>query len=159
MKKAFDTVNRGFLLYKLQRIGVRGKFVKAIGSLYENVRCNVRVNDDHTPWFDVTSGVKQGCVLSPTMFSVYINDLAEQINNIHCGITIDDIMVSILLYADDIVLVAPDSDRLQRMLNVVTEWCDRWKLSVNPAKTKIVHFRPQSFARSDAKIDLLWFGY
>ena len=91
-------------------------------------------------------------MLSPTMFSVYINDLAEQINNIHCGITIDDIMVSILLYADDIVLVAPDSDRLQRMLNVVTEWCDRWKLSVNPAKTKIVHFRSQSFVRSDAKL-------
>ena len=64
-------------------------------------------------------------------------------------------MVSILLLdADDIVLVAPDSDRLPRMLNVVTEWChsDRWKLSVNPAKTKIVHFRPQSFVRSDAKL-------
>ena len=115
MKKAFNTVNCGFLLYKLQRIGVRGKFVKAIGSLYVNVRCSVRVNDDHTSWFDVTSSVKQGCVLSPTMF-------------IHCGITIDDIMVSILLYADDIILFAPDSDRLQRMLNVVTEWCDRWKL-------------------------------
>ena len=52
-------------------------------------------------------------------------------------------MVSILLHKDDIVLVAPDSDRLQKMLNVVTESCDRWKLYVNPKKTKIVHFRPQ----------------
>ena len=68
MKKAFDTVNRGFLLYKLQRIGVRGKVVKAIGSLYENVRCSVRVNDDHTPWFDVTSGVNRGACFRPQCF-------------------------------------------------------------------------------------------
>ena len=87
----------------------------------------IRRKDHGVTYIVSTDG--QGCVLSPTMFSVYIKDLAEQINNIHYGITIDDIMVSILLYADDIALVAPDSDRLQGMLNVVTEWCDRWKLS------------------------------
>jgi hypothetical protein len=59
--------------------GVRGKFLTAIQSLYNEVKCTVRVNNDLTPWFNVEAGVKQGCILSPTLFSVYINDLADRI--------------------------------------------------------------------------------
>ncbi|VDI42250.1 Hypothetical predicted protein [Mytilus galloprovincialis] len=80
---------------------------------------------------------------------VYINTLADRINSLECGVHIDDFRLSLLLYADDIALIAPDKESLQRMLNVVTEWCAELKLSVNIGKTKFVHFRPQSFLRSD----------
>jgi hypothetical protein len=53
MRKAFDTVEHNLLWYKLQRIGVRGKFLTAIQSLYNEVKCTVRVNNDLTPWFNV----------------------------------------------------------------------------------------------------------
>ena len=141
MKKAFDTVNRSLLWYKLRKLGIRCKFLNAVQSLYANVECTVRVNNDLTPWFDVSSGVRQGCILSPTLFSIYINDLAERINSLNNGVSIDECMISILLYADDIVLLAPDEQCLQNMLNVVTEWCETWKLSLNGEKTKVVHFR------------------
>lgn len=87
--------------------------------------------------------------LSPTLFSVYINDLADRINALNCGITVDDFQLSILLYADDIPLIAPDENSLQRMLNCATDWCINWKLSINERKTKILHLRTQSTSQSE----------
>jgi hypothetical protein len=60
MRKSFDTVEHNLLWYKLQRIGVHGKFLTAIQSLYNEVKCTVRINNDLTPWFNVEAGVKQG---------------------------------------------------------------------------------------------------
>jgi hypothetical protein len=51
--------------------------------MYNEVKCTVRVNNDLTPWFNVEAGVKQGCILSPILFSVYINDLADRINSLN----------------------------------------------------------------------------
>jgi len=99
--------------------GVRGKFLTAIQSLYNEVKCTVRVNNDLTPWFNVEAGVKQGCILYPTLFSVYINDLADRINSLNCGVPFDDVCLSLLLYADDIALIALDENSLQRMLDSV----------------------------------------
>ena len=107
MRKASDTVEHYLLWYKLQSAGVREIFLSAIQSLYSDLRCTVCVNNDLTSWFDVEAGVKQGCILSPTLFSVYINDLTERINSLNCGINIDDNRISILLYTDDIALIAP----------------------------------------------------
>ena len=149
LRKAFDTVDRTLLWHKLERIGLRGKFYTALKSLYQDVKCCVRVNGNDTPWFDVTSGVRQGCVLSSTMFSVFINDLATRINEAGLDVTIDDVIVSILLYADDIVLIAPDTRSLQSMLDIVSDWCQLWGLDFNPQKSKVVHFRPPSTLRTD----------
>ena len=74
-----------------------GNFLTAIQSLYNEVKCTVRVNNDLTPWFNVEAGVKQGCILSPILFSVYINDLADRINSLNCGVPFDDFCLSLLL--------------------------------------------------------------
>lgn len=81
-RKVFDSVPRNFLFYKLRRAGVHGRFLSAIQWLYDNVKCTVRVNDRYTLWFDVDCSVKQGCLLSPALFAIYINDLSECINNL-----------------------------------------------------------------------------
>ena len=146
-KKAFDTVQRDCLWYKLMSLGITGKILKAIQSLYTEVQCVVKVNDYLTPFIDVPQGVKQGCKLSPTLFSLYINDLANEIKEMGLGIGIDDLQLSILLYADVIALIVPDAESLQLMLNKLNDWCSRWRLSINCEKTKIVHFRPTSIVR------------
>lgn len=146
-KKAFDTVQRDCLWYKLISLGIKGKVLKAVQSLYTDVQCVVKVNNYVTPSLRVPQGVKQGCKLSPTLFSLYINDLAAEIKQMNLGIDIGELQLSILLYADDIALIAPDADSLQLMLNRLNEWCSKWRLSVNSDKTKVVHFRPTSLPR------------
>ncbi len=59
-----------------------------------------------TDWFDVECGVKQGDILSPTLFSLYVNDMASELKNMNLGVPIDDENVCIFLYADDIVILA-----------------------------------------------------
>ena len=160
-KKAFDNVNRSCLWYKLQRCGVQGKMLAAIQSLYQGVECAVRINSVLSNWFNVPNGVKQGCVLSPTLFALFIDDLAEDIKALQCGIDIgNNSQISILLFADDIALITDNEEKMQRMLNCLYNWCSRWRLSLNMDKTKIVHFRHNTQERSivefkfgDSKID------
>ena len=140
-------IHRDCLWYKLMSLGIKGKILKAVQSLYTEVQCVVKVNDYVTPFFDVSHGVKQGCKLSLTLFSIYINDLANDIKQMRLGIDIDDQQLSLLLHADDIALIAPDAQSLQLMLNKLNEWCSTWRLSIYSDKTKIVHFRPGSVLR------------
>ena len=100
----------------------------------------MKINDIFTEWFKVNMGFKQGCVLSPTLFSIYVNDLATEIKkNLGCGVSFDNISISILLYADDIALIFSNEEDLQRMLS---EWSNKWRITINEKKTKVIHFRP-----------------
>ena len=94
-------------------------------------------------------GFNRGCLFSTSLLTVYINNLAQRINDRQCGIKIDDLFVSILLYADDIELIAPDELKLQQMLDVVTSWCSEWELYINASKTQIVLFTNPSVQRGN----------
>ena len=147
-KKAFDSVDRNLLLYKLSKIGVVGNIYNAISALYKDPKSRVILNDISTDWFTCPIGVKQGDTLSPTLFAIFINDLAEEIKESGIGIDIDDdLIVNVLLYADDIVLLAKSEDDLQSLLNIVNSWCSKWRLEVNLLKTNIMHVRKKQARR------------
>ena len=134
-KKAFDSVDRHLLLYKLSRIGVVGRFYMAIQAMYSHPKSRVDLNGFETDYFDCPIGVKQGDCLSPTLFAIFINDLAHEIKDSRIGLDLDEnTFVNILLYADDIVLVAKSKEDLQSLLLIVEKWCQRWRLDVNLTK-------------------------
>ncbi len=54
-----------------------------------------------------------------------------------------------LLFADDVAILAPTAESMERMLDAMDTWCRKWRLSLNQGKTKIVHYRPPSFLQSD----------
>ena len=150
MKKAFDWVGRDLLFYKnTKKFNITGKMYDAIVSLYSDSSACVKLNALRTDWFDTSSGVKQGDTHSPTLFNMYLNDLATEIKLRNAGVELDDCTISLLLYPDDIVLIAPDEASLQTQLNVVYQWCRRWRMLVNKDKTQIVHFRPAGSAITD----------
>ena len=93
-------------------------------------------------WFETKCGVKQGDNLSPILFSIYLNDLALVLKEFGLGINIDEnTNVPLLLYADDIVLIATTEVKLQRMLDLLHDWYKKFLMTINQEKTQIVHFR------------------
>jgi len=144
MMKAFDRVDRDCLLAKLLAIGVRGKFYNIVKHLYSNSQARINVNGHYTRYFNVECSVEQGNIISPTFFSIHINDLATELKLLDVGVPIDDEKLCILLYADDIVLLSESENDLQTILNAVHKWCQSWRMKINVSKTNVVHFRKQS---------------
>jgi hypothetical protein len=144
-QKAFDWINKDVLLYKLLKyFKIYGKFYCAVKSLLLNSVTKIRINSCYTDWFNVSSGVRQGDTLSPTLFAMYINDLVKEINDLDCGISLGNTKIGILLYADDVVLVAPNEADLQRQLDTISHWCKKWRLMINESKSQIIHFRKKA---------------
>ncbi|CAG2231612.1 unnamed protein product [Mytilus edulis] len=147
-RKAYDGIDRNLLCQKLLDIGICGNMYNAIVSLYKSVECCVRVNGQLTDWFNVQCGLKQGCLLSPLLFNVYVNGLVTYICSLNVGINIDEENVSILLYADDLVLLAGSESDLQVLLDGLQLWCAENKMTINHNKSNVVHFRPNSTPRT-----------
>ncbi len=154
MQKAFDWVNRDLLFYKLLLNNIDGNVYKCIKALYNNPTGCVRLNDYSTDWFDIDSGVRQGDSLSPTLFGIFINDLAQDVNQLGLGIEVDGQNISILLYADDIVVFAKSEEELQRILDCISNWCSKWRLRINEGKSNIVHFRNRRKQRTSNNFQL-----
>ena len=148
-KKAFDWVNRDLLLYKVATsFDIHGRLFNNLASVYSISNSQLRLNGLLSESFNVTSGVRQGDIMSPVLFSMFLNDLATGIKDLNCGVQISDNNLSILLYADDIVFIAPSESALQTMLTFVSEWCRKWRMAVNMDKTKVIHFRKKSIAQT-----------
>ena len=77
--KAFDSVNYPCLWYKLLSVGVHGKILHVIQNMYSNLASCVRVNGRLTDWFQQTAEVRPGDTLVPTLFAIYINNLAIEV--------------------------------------------------------------------------------
>ena len=73
--------------------------------MYSEVKSSVVLNDRMTEWFDIEIGLRQGCVLSPLLFLIFINDLLKELKASGLGITIGAMKVSNLTFADDIALL------------------------------------------------------
>ena len=112
-RKAYDKVDRQKLWYKLRAAGIKGNFYNFIISLYNNTVSCVKVGEHFTDWFKVNRGLRQGCNLSPALSNLFINDLADTIHGIDSGIQCGGVQVPILMYADDIVLLADSEEKLQ----------------------------------------------
>ena len=88
-RKAYGCIKRELLWVKLASIGITGKLLDAIKSLYVSVASCVHINSLTTDWFGVTCGLRQGYCLSPLLFNLFINDLALRIKAFGKGVLID----------------------------------------------------------------------
>lgn len=93
------------MLQKLYDLGIQDKMLSVLQAIYSDTQCCVRINGKCTPWFPVECGLKQGCLLSTTLFNLYINDLVDLLKVEHAGIHLGETSVSVLLFADDIASI------------------------------------------------------
>jgi hypothetical protein len=104
------------------------------------MHCRVKWNDAFSSWFYVPAGTKQGGVLSPLFYSLYVDDLVVHLQHCGFGCYVRDVFLSCLLYADDMGIVSPSIKALRRLLNIVSEYCGQWDIKLNPKKSKLMFF-------------------
>ena len=148
-QKAFDTVWRKGLLYKLDKSGIfrTSKVFKIVAKMYEGVKSRVFTGNIKSEYFASNAGVRQGENLSPLLFSLYINDLEEYLlANGNNFIDFKDeicnsyVKLLVLLYADDTIVLSNTAAGLQKALEDLYNYCTKWKLQVNSSKTKVIIF-------------------
>ena len=110
--------------------------------MYNNIKSKVKFNNVLSDDFSSHLGVRQGECLYPFLFSMYLNDLENEfIQKGVEGVDIGMLKLFLLLYADDIVIFSNTMEGLQRGLDVLAQYCEKWKLTVNTDETKIMVFR------------------
>ena len=159
LSKAFDSVDRNLLWLILLRSGCTERFVQLIASLHNGMSVRIRVGDDLSDPFEVSRGVKQGCVLAPILFNIYVQCITRLLANKldkHCQISLNyrmdrnlfdqrklkaktKIAQSHLLelqYADDCAMVADSQEFLQTVLSHTSDLYRKLGLNINIGKTE-----------------------
>ena len=138
LEKAYDRVPRDKLWKVLQEYGVDGQLLRAIKSFYCRPEVCVRVNGKQSKPFHVGVGLRQGCVLSPLLFIVYMNWI-DKYSQADEFATIGNCKISRLLFADDLVLLSSTESGLQRALNSFADACNTAGMKISTAKTEVLH--------------------
>ena len=142
IQKAYDRVWRDGLWDKLYDYGMRGMW-RVLRSIYESVESSVLVNDSQSRFFSIDTGLRQGCLLSPILFAIYINGLAEEINKEQVGVQLVKYRngrLGILMFADDISLIADDVEKLNKLMKITYEYSLKWRFTFNYDKCAVMVF-------------------
>ena len=98
------------------------------------------VGKHRTRWFSVEAGVRQGCILSPILFAIFIDGLARVVNQVKVRSVLTGTKFNIALFADDVALLAKSEEDLQKLLNAVRDYSQKWRFKWNFSKSKVMHF-------------------
>ena len=126
-KKAFDTVWHAGLMVKLHVKGVTGHIWSIIDKWYASSYSSITWNGQCSSSFPVKQGVRQGGVLSPFLYCVFVDELLDLLASSGAGAYVSDIFCGAPMYADDLSLVAATPCDLQCMLDIVYDYSNKWR--------------------------------
>ena len=139
--KAFDMIRFDLLFRKLQSRGLPPPLLRFLSNWYLSQEMSVCWGPGRSKSFGVSNGVRQGGVLSPLLFSVYMDGLIEDLSESDVGCYWGHHFVGTFCYADDVVLLAPCASAFRRMLNICSCYASSHGLVFNACKTQLVCFR------------------
>jgi hypothetical protein len=151
--KAFDCVCHEQLWQDMQDMGFPEHLVNLIRKLYENQESAVRTDDGNTDWFEIGRGVRQGCVMSPSLYNIYSEVIMREVLEDHDGgITIGGSKNTNLRFADDTTLLCSTKSELLQLLQRTKEVSEHKGLILNTKKTKIMVVDRNRTDHSDFKL-------
>ena len=109
-------------------------------NIYANVESSVLVNEERTKFFPITIGLRQGCILSPLLFDL-LNGLVDVIKRANVGIQYGNEKIALLLFADDIVLMAETKQDLPTLMDITYEFSQKWRFNFNYDKCAVMVFQ------------------
>ena len=165
-EKCFDSIWHDALLQKLWDVIPRHHWL-LIHRWYKSLTARVRWNGDHSHQFTVTRGTRQGSVLSPHFFGIFINELLVNLKCCDNGLRIGRHQYESFAYADDITLYSATVPGLQRMIDMCVEYAESWRFKFGIKKSKCMisgkpllntepywHLGPQTMINTD-KLEIL----
>ncbi|MDA8010637.1 MAG: reverse transcriptase family protein, partial [Alphaproteobacteria bacterium] len=139
LEKAYDRVGRDKLWKVLEEYGVKGRLLRAIRSLYKKSEGCVRVKDELSSWFPITQGVRQGCVMSPWLFNVFMDKIVrEGMENFVGGVKMSTTEVGVVLFADDVMLLTERKEDMEANLRELKKAMSNWGMKIHWGKTKVM---------------------
>ena len=144
ISKAFDRISHHGLFIKLMERKVPLCLLLILIHWHLNMTCRVKWGMVYSEEFPIPLGMKQGGILSPKFFSLYIDDLIKMLRKKGIGCHVLEMFVACILFADDMALMAPSRSALQKMINICTDYCDKFCLDFNAKKSKVMIFGKQS---------------
>lgn len=152
--KAFDSIQHNILWNALLRKSIDGKMLIVLKSMYNNLKSCVRVGNGLSDFFSCNIGTRQGCICSPVIFCLFINDLVNYLRGtFDRGIFVTEEICDLLalMYADDVSSFSETSIQLQRQINCISKFCENVNMQINLSKTKVIVFRNGGPLRSYEK--------
>ena len=149
--KAFDRVNHHILFEKLQKRGVPSYLVRILAFWYTNQKMAVRWGSIISDCFHVSNGVRQGGILSPYLFNLYMDDLSTKLKRHYAGCKIANMIINHLFYADDLVLLCPSQRGLQELLEICEMYAAEHDIIFNTKKSVTLIRRSKMLKDADIK--------
>jgi hypothetical protein len=134
VSKAFDKVSHCKLLQALERRGVDNNIINLINHWYSCQEIHVNFENCNSQSWYIKNGVRQGGVLSPYLFVLYIDCVLDKISRMKVGCRLQFLMLNNIVFADDFVILAPTLGALQKILNVINSEFKSLNLKLNPDK-------------------------
>ena len=137
-KKAFDRVWHEALWHTMRKFNIGEQITKTIMSLYEQATTKVLTGEEFSEWFRATVGVRQGCILSPTLFNLFLERImVEAIEELDdTGVSCGGLKVTNLRFADDIDLIGKNEEELQDLTNRLHDTSQRFGMEISKEKSK-----------------------
>ena len=111
--------------------------------MYSDIKLCVKSKQRLSKTFSSTCGIRQGDILSPQLFNIFINDFPGILDESSEAPLLTDTVVHSLIYADDLILLSKSEQGLQSSMKKLEEFCNEWHLSVNTQKSKVMVFNKQ----------------
>ena len=121
-------------------MGINGNFFNIIRDIYSSDKACIKSQNTRTAFFELHLGVRQGCILSPLLFNIFLCDLAKTFLATESEIKIGNLCINSLFWADDLVLMAESEENLRKLLKILEEYCESNELVINTKKTKCMTF-------------------
>ncbi|KAH9277256.1 hypothetical protein BASA83_000122 [Batrachochytrium salamandrivorans] len=159
IRKAFDTVPVGALLWKLQNMGFPRRTLAFLKALYTSSSARARAGSLLSDPFPVQRGVREGCPLSELLFNLFINDILDGVAPITVpGLPRDTNPIRGLMYADDVAVFADSEQSLLAASTAIEQWANRWEMQFGVAKCGIISFTGHLAPRLDSPLDIRLHG-
>lgn len=148
VKKAYDRIDRSILWKKMEMMGFAKKLIDNLKAIYSNPTANITwdISEEPIKNLQMPSGLRQGCIMSPLLFIIYMADLIKQVTDLTVGVDLEFSVnghiysrkINCLVFADDIVLVASSEREMGLLLQTITHEAHKSRIEFSGSKSQII---------------------